>query len=134
MAVTQVEQDNITQVRRGFEAFGARDMAALGELFDADAIWHGAPAGILGGTFTGRDAIFGFFGQIGTETDGSFHTVPSEFAAVGDKVFVRTIASGSRKGRRLEAHEVLVFTLRGGKVHEVEIFVYDHPANVAFWS
>lgn len=134
MAITQVEQDNITLVRRGFEAFEAHDMAALSELFDADATWHGAPAGVLTGTYTGRDAVFGMFGQIGTETDGSFHVVPSEFAAAGDTVFVRAVASGSRKGRKLESREVVVFTLRSGKVRDVEFFVYDHPANVAFWS
>jgi len=134
MAITQVEQDNIALVRRGFEAFESHDMAALSELFDADATWHGAPAGVLTGTYTGRDAVFGMFGLIGTETDGSFHSVPSEFAASGDTVFVRAIATGTRKGRKLDGREVLVFTLRGGKVRDIEFFVYDHDANVAFWS
>lgn len=134
MAITQVEQDNITLVRRGFEAFAAHDMATLAELFDADATWHAAPAGVLAGTYTGRDAVFAMFGQVGTETDGSFHAIPSAFAAAGDTVFVRTIASGTRKGRTLESREVLIFTLRDGKVRDVEFFVHDHLANAAFWS
>ena len=50
MASSHAEIDNIDRVKRGFEAFAAADMAALNELFDADARWRGDLTGILAGS------------------------------------------------------------------------------------
>jgi uncharacterized protein len=134
MAITQVEQDNLTAIRRGFEAFNVGDMATLSELFDRGAAWYGPAVGILQGHYAGRDAIFAMFAQIGTETGGTFRAVPSTFAGSGDKVFAQAIATGSRNGRTLESDEVIVFTLTEGKVREARLYFMDYAANVAFWS
>lgn len=134
MATTQVEQDNVALVRRGFEAFAAGDMEALGRLFAADATWHSTPAGVLTGDYTGRDAIFAMFGLLAAETNGSFRTVPGLFASAGDRVFVECVATGTRQGRTLESDDILVFTVRDGTVRDVRFYPHDHPAAVRFWS
>lgn len=134
MATTQVEQDNVALVRRGFEAFAAADMGALERLFSADATWHGPELGILAANYAGRDAIFAMFGQLATETNGSFRAVPGVLAGAGDRVFVECVATGSRQGRTLESDEILVFTMRDGTVRDVRLYVHDHAANVRFWS
>jgi uncharacterized protein len=134
MATTQVEQDNVTRVRRGFEAFSAGDMAALTELFAADATWHGPTTGVIEGDHIGRDNIFTMFGQLGTETSGTFRSSPGTFAASGDRVFVQVMATGQRKGKALESDDVLVFTLTDGKVTKVRFYISDFQANADFWS
>lgn len=134
MPTTDVEQENLAQVRRGFEAFGAQDMATLTQLFTEDATWRSAPTGVLGGDRTGRSDIFTMFGILGQETRGNFKVVPHTFAASGDQVFVRATATAARNGKTLESDEVLVFTLADGQVRNVQFFMHDHAANAAFWA
>lgn len=134
MATTDVEQENLATVRRGFEAFAKHDMTTLAELFEPNARWRTAPTGILPGDYAGRDSIFGMFAQLGAETQGTFASQPTGFAATGDQVFVRTSTSGKRNGKSLNSDEMLAFTLANGKVRDVQLFVYDHPANVEFWK
>lgn len=134
MTSTQVELDNIDRVRKGFEAFAAADLATLGELFDPDAVWHSEPMGILAGNYHGRDAIFAMFAQLGQETVGTFRALPTTMAASNDKVFVKTIATGDRHGRKLNADEVLIFTLADGRVREVQLFLGNPAQTADFWA
>lgn len=134
MATTNVEQENVASVRRGFEAFTKRDMPTLTELFDANAKWRTAPTGVLQGDRIGRDSIFGMFAQLGTETQGTFSVRAVSFAASGDQVFVHSLASGQRNGKTLSADEILLFTLADGKVRDVQLYVHDYPAAVDFWK
>jgi ketosteroid isomerase-like protein len=134
MTSTQVELDNIDRVRAGFEAFEAADMATLSELFEANAKWRGERTGILAGNYDGRDAIFAMFAQVGQETAGTFRSVPATMAASGDKVFVQVNATGERQGRKLNAAEVLIFTLADGRVREVHFYQGDPAQNAAFWA
>jgi ketosteroid isomerase-like protein len=134
MPTTNVEQENIAAVRRGFEAFSAQDMGTLTQLFREDATWNAVPTGVLGATRTGRNDIFSMFAILGQETQGQFKVVPSTFAASGDQVFVRATATGTRNGKTIESDEVLVFTLVDGQVKSVQFFMFDHEANAAFWA
>ena len=134
MTSTHAEIDNIDRVKRGFEAFATSDMATLSELFDADARWRGEPTGVLMGNYDGRDAIFAMFAQVGQETAGTFRSIPSTIAASGDEVFVQCDVTGDRKGRKLKAAEVLVFTLGAGRVREVRLYQAEPAQVAAFWA
>ncbi|MEA2787035.1 MAG: uncharacterized protein QOF71_3139 [Candidatus Eremiobacteraeota bacterium] len=134
MPATNVEQENLDSVRRGFAAFGAQDMAALTRLFRDDATWTAEETGVIGGNRTGRNDIFTMFGQLGQETQGTFKVVPSTFAASGDQVFVRCTATGKRNGKTIESDQVLIFTLADGQVRDVRFYMHDYPANADFWA
>jgi ketosteroid isomerase-like protein len=134
MATTQVEEDNATQVRRGFNAFSVGDMASLTELFAPNATWHGPATGVIAGDYMGRENIFKMFRQLGEETSGTFRVSPGPFAAAGDRVFVEVTATGRRNGKSLESDEVMVFTLSDGKVTKVRFYLSDFQANLDFWS
>ncbi len=82
----------------------------------------------------GRDAIFAMFAQVGQETAGTFRSIPSTIAASGDKVFVQCDVTGDRKGRKLKAGEVLIFTLGSGRVREVRLYQADPAQIAAFWA
>jgi ketosteroid isomerase-like protein len=134
MATTQVEQDNATQVRRGFNAFSIGDMAYLAELFTPDATWHGPATGVLAGHYVGREDIFKMFGQLGEETSGTFRAAPGAFAAALDHVFVQVLATARRNGKSLESDQVMIFTLTDGRVTRVRFYLADFQANLDFWS
>jgi uncharacterized protein len=131
---TRIEQDNIALIRRGYEAFGAGDMATLTTLFAPDARWRMAAVGILTGDYTGREAIFGYFAQLQREAGGTFRVQPEAMAASGDRVFVQETITAQRNGRTLEDNDVLVFTIANGQVREVRQFAGNHPAAAQFWA
>ncbi len=131
---SSVQENNVAQIRKGYEAFAAGDMASLTESFHPDAVWNISPAGVITGNYRGRDAIFAFFAQTLQETNGTFRVVPGAFAATGDQVFVQQRTSGERNGRSLQSGAVVVFTVDGGRVREVREYIADHPAAEAFWS
>jgi hypothetical protein len=134
MPTTDVERENASTVRRGFEAFGQADMATLAQIFHSDATWRAVPTGVVGGTRSGRDDIFSMFGTLGQESRGTFKVEPRTFAAAGDQVFVLCTATATRNERSLKSDQILLFTLADGQVRDVQFFMHDHPANVAFWS
>jgi len=134
MTATDVETRNIELIRQGFEAFASGNMAVLGELFDYEANWHRAAAGVLRGDCHGREAIFTMFAQLHQETRGTFSSKPVAYAASGDTVFVQSEVSGERKGYKLHDDEVLVFTLAAGRVREVRVYSANYPAALAFWA
>jgi ketosteroid isomerase-like protein len=134
MPTTDVEQENIAAVKRGFEAFSTQDMGTLTQLFREDATWGSEEIGVIGGDRTGRNDIFAMFGQLGQETQGNFKVVPSTFAASGDQVFVRCTATGTRNGKTLDSDQVLIFTLADGTVRDVRFFMHDYRANADFWA
>ena len=133
MTTAYLELDNVTLVRRGYEAFAAGDVAALTELFHADAAWYGVQTGVLRGTYRGREAIVGFFGQLQRETAGSFRHKPVAMASDGNRVFVQTESSARRHGQLLRTSDIAVFTLERGQVTEVRLYSGDYPAAAAFW-
>ena len=134
MTATETERNNIESIERGFKAFAAGDMVALSELFEESVLWHSQPAGVLPGEYRGRDATFTMFGQLHEMTGGTFRSTPVAMAASGHKVFVQTEATGERSGRSLRASQVLIFTLSGGRVSEVQLFSGNHAAEDAFWK
>jgi ketosteroid isomerase-like protein len=60
--------ENAEIVRRGYQAFNAGDVETLTELFDESASWHSPGRGPLAGDYVGREAVFGYFGQLGGQT------------------------------------------------------------------
>lgn len=60
-------------VRRGFAAFGAGDIATLGELFADDIVWHVGGRSPISGDYKGKDEVFGFFAQLAERAGGTLH-------------------------------------------------------------
>ncbi|MBV9439826.1 MAG: nuclear transport factor 2 family protein [Candidatus Eremiobacteraeota bacterium] len=127
-------EENVELVRRGFQAFSARDMATLTELFHPDARWRTAPLGVIGGEHSGRDAVFAMFANLGAQTKNTFTVTPTTYAGFADTVFVRATAGARRGERQAQWDEVLVFRLDGGKVREVSLFLRDYPTVAEFWQ
>jgi uncharacterized protein len=134
MTTAQVGQDNVALIKRGYEAFGAGDMATLSGLYHPDAAFFTWPRDATEGNYRGRDAIFAFFGELLNETKGTFEAVPMTIAAEGDRIFVLQDLSGERNGYSLHENTVMVFTVDGGLVRQMREFYAPQSGIEAFWS
>ncbi|MDR6505129.1 nuclear transport factor 2 family protein [Arthrobacter oryzae] len=127
-------QENIDLVRRGYDAFGAGDMATLGELFNDDAVWHVGGSGALSGDKSGRDAILAYFGELVSRSGGTVKVTLDDVVG-GDNHTVGVQRNhAERDGKAMDQRAALVFTIRDGKVAEVYEFLEDTARNDEFWS
>jgi len=134
MTAAQVEQENIALVKRGYEAFGRGDMATLRGLYEPGAVFYTTPHDDAEGTYLGRDAIFAYFGELFSESEGTFKATPVAMAAADDRVFVLQELSGKRKGHPLQENTVMVFTIDHALLREMREFVTPQSGLKAFWS
>ena len=128
------EHPNIALLKKGYEAFGKGDMETLTELFDQDATWHVPGEGPLSGNYSGREAIFGFFGQIAVLSGGTFKAEPHDFLANDEHAVVLLNSTANREGKELNMNETNVYHIKDGKAFEAWTFSEDQRAIDEFWS
>ncbi len=128
------EHPNVTLLKKGYAAFAEGDMAALTELFDQGATWHVPGESPISGDHIGRDAIFGFFGQLVELSGGTFKNESHDILANDEHGVGLSNITGSREGKELNMKETEVFNLKDGKVTEVWTFPEDQQASDEFWS
>jgi len=123
-------------VRAVFQAFADADLAALGGLLHADATWHHRNDDRLGGVHRGGDAIIAYLAQSAQLTAGTLSAVPQSFMADGQgRVCVLVRLSATRPdGRAMDAPQLVLVTLDGGRVCSIDQFVGDPAAVAAFWA
>ena len=126
--------ENEALVRRIFAAFAEKRGFALRDAFSDDATWTVPGSGTMAGTFSRREEIFGFLGRLPKETDGTYSSSLIDVLASDDRAAALYRASGTRKGRRLELDQVLLFRIEDGLVREVLALPSDPQAFEAFWA
>jgi ketosteroid isomerase-like protein len=120
-----MSQENVEIVRAVFEAYNAADMNAVRELYDPDVILRTVEDWPEPGPYVGREAAMRFHEQLRDTWDADTLVPISAFIDAGDRVAVRYIWRGAGHGPDLNMEVTLVFTMRKGKVREVEFF-WDH--------
>jgi len=134
MNTVVTEHPNAALVRRGYAAFNTADMATLTELFHEDARWHTPGRGPLAGSYQGRDAIFGHFGQYGGLTAGTFRANLQTVVANEDGTVVGIHQNTAQKdGKTLDVRCCVVFDIRDGRVVDGREFFFDLHAWDDFW-
>lgn len=126
--------ENAEVVRRGYEAFNAGDLAALGELFAEDAVWHAAGSGALSGTKQGRDAILAYFGELGARSQGSFQAEVKDIVGGESHTVGIQQSRAENDGKTMDLATAIVFVLRDGKVVEGREYFEDTATADDFWS
>lgn len=121
-----MSQENIEVVRAAFEVWNTRDMAALRETYDPDAMivrsLEGWPEA---GPIVGREALIRYFEQLRETWDGDTMEPASDLIEAGERVVVRQLWCGEGQGPGLRLEFTVVYTLRKGKIFLVEFF-WDH--------
>jgi ketosteroid isomerase-like protein len=82
------------------------------------------------GAKRGRDAPFGYFGQIAEATGGTVRTEAHDIVASGAHVVGLHAAVGERNGKRLSPHKALVLHSRDGKIVEA----WEHFESSQTWD
>jgi ketosteroid isomerase-like protein len=112
-----MSQENVEQVRAGYEAFARGDLDAVLEILDPDVDWHPAIAPILGVvTVRGRDAVKRFLTRDLFEGFDRFSAEPLSFEDLGDFVLVKVRYKGRGEGSGIELDQTFatLFELREG--------------------
>jgi uncharacterized protein len=121
-------------IRRGYEAFGAQDMATLNELFADDVVWHSPGHNQLAGTFRGKEEVFAIFQKVGELTGGTFKLDIHAVLADDEHAVVLSRSTGEREGKTLDDNTVQVFHIKDGKVTEQWLHPGDTYAADEFWG
>ena len=113
------EHPNVDLARRGYAAFGVRDMETLAELIADDAVWHLGGKNDLSGDYKGREAIFGLFAEIGERSEGTFAIEIHDILANDDHTVVLTTVSGAGShGKSVSTNTSDVSHIRNGQIVE----------------
>src|SRR5688572_32132224 len=84
------EEENVSMVKRLYDAFKRREVQSIMEMFADDAVMHGpAPSGVLpwGGTYNGRPGVAQFFKALGESLEPQQFDL-NDFIAQDNKVVV----------------------------------------------
>jgi ketosteroid isomerase-like protein len=108
---------NVEVVRRGFEAFNARDVEAIVELCDPAVEWLPFRAQLDGVAYRGHDGIRRFVADMDDDWDG-FRIDPVEFHDRPPHVVVfgRVTGTGRASGVAVDFVGGFVFELRESKI------------------
>jgi ketosteroid isomerase-like protein len=126
---------NIDIARTYFRAVQTGDMAALGELLDADIVWHQPGANQFSGEHKGQGAVFQMLGNMMGVSQGTFaidkiHTLMGN----GDLVAAGIHFTGRHGGASMSMDGVDVLRIENGRIVEMWLFSADPAAEDAFWG
>jgi ketosteroid isomerase-like protein len=112
------EHPNRTLLRRLLEAFAARDVQTMEELFDDDVIWHAPGTNRFSGQFQGRVAAMKRLAQMreaGISTRFDVHDVVANDEHAVALVHLHLEVAD---GRRYDQPQVQVAHIRDGRIGE----------------
>jgi uncharacterized protein len=127
-------RENEALVRRIFDAFARKQGLSLRDVFAEDAIWHVPGASVMAGTYRGRSEIFRFLARLPKLTNGTYGSRLIDVLVSGERAAALYRASGEREGRSLDIDQLLLFTIREGRVSEVLALPNDPLAFDEFWG
>jgi ketosteroid isomerase-like protein len=118
----------------GYKGFASGDVDTLTKLWADDAVAHVLGGGRLGGDYNGRDAVFAFFLEVATLTDGTFSLEIHDLLANDVHGIALATTRAEREGRSFEGQDVHVFHITDGQITEAWFFDSDQAAAVAFFD
>ena len=135
MAASAPEHPNALLVRRLFDAFRARDLAAIVATVPDDLVWHfPGRRGRLAGTHRGRDAVLAFLADVSALTGDTFHLDLEDVTASDRHAVALFRGHGTRDGKVLDNPTCLRIRIDEGRLVEVWEFVWDLYAVDEFWA
>lgn len=132
--MTATATTNATLLREGYEAFARGDLDRVREMFDPAIVWHEPGHSDIDGDYEGIDAVFGFFGKLFEETDGTFKAEPVDILADDDRGVVLQHTTATRHGKTLDVTFPVVWEIRDGKPYDARVYLYGMEEHDQFWS
>lgn len=110
-----MSEGNAGTVRQLHEAFDRQDIPGFLEHLDEGVQWEAPSSLPYGGSFTGREAVGGFFAQLPEHFEELAVTV-HELIEAGDVVLdICTISGRGKSGGTVEADAAFVWRFSGGR-------------------
>jgi ketosteroid isomerase-like protein len=128
------EHPNATRMRQGFEAFVAGDMATVADLIAEDAVYHIPGRRALAGTYSAREAFFGFVAEVIQRSEGTFTQEVHDVLATDDHVVVLTRVTARRGDRSYVDNNAWVFHMEGGRIVEAWLLAFDQHGAEDFFA
>jgi ketosteroid isomerase-like protein len=118
-----MSQENVEIVRRVYDGWSRGDFSVGTNLMAPDFEWHQHAEAVEPGSHRGA-AIGGAITKI-FEVYEDFRVGPEEYIDAGDRVVVtaRVQATGRGSGVELDVRYSFVWTVRGGKLAELAVFL-----------
>lgn len=117
------------------DAYAANDADALAGALAEDAVWHVGGRHRFSGEYRGRDAVLGYFAQVGEETASTLRLEPLEVMAHDARgaAFLRVTASRGGQDLDVTMAEAVQFDDQG-RIREFWAHATDQASVDAFWS
>jgi ketosteroid isomerase-like protein len=127
--------ENLALVRKGYEAFNAKDIPTLSSIMARDVVQHVPGTGPLAGTYKGLDAVLGYYGKLAELTGGTFRAdlidVHGDGASHANALHQVT---ATRNGRKRVSRGSILFTVMDGKATDLLEMHGDLAGDDAFMS
>jgi ketosteroid isomerase-like protein len=117
-----MSQENVEMVRSLYAAWNAGDMDAVRDACDPEIIVRSPEGWPEPGPYFGQDAVMRALEQLRETFDSDWQELTSDPIGVGDRVAVRTVWHGVGRGPELKQESTPVFTIRKGRVFQIEFF------------
>jgi ketosteroid isomerase-like protein len=119
-----MSQENVEVVRRAFESFNRRDLAAAADAFDADAEWVPYLAALEEEVYRGRDEIEGMWREVLRDVPDFRIELVEVVADEEDTVVVEVdfLGMGRASGADIRTTVYQAASFRHGKVASVQGF------------
>jgi uncharacterized protein len=116
--------------RRTADAFRARDMDTLAQLFDEDVVWHVPGTSALAGDINGRVALWQWFDRLHEVTGGTFTLEDHDILATDDHVVALNVMSATMDGVPVRVQVANVMHFRNGRQQER----WFHPSDMSAYD
>jgi ketosteroid isomerase-like protein len=120
-----MSQENVEIVRKTLKGWNAGNMEVVRELYDPDVVMVVVRDWPEPGPFVGRDAMMRHLRQARDAFESDSLEFLSDLVAVGNRVIVRVAWHGVGRGPQSDMEWTNVFTIRDGRILNVEYF-WDH--------
>lgn len=109
------------------QQFNPADIAGSVDIIAEDAVFHYFNPKLpeIHGDYQGKQGFMDFFGQLATQTQGTFQVTPLSIIPMGDEFVVTHVKDSMMLwGQELEVEAVVVWRIVDGKIKEA----WDIPA------
>ena len=114
-----MSEENVTLVRRSFEAFGRGDIPGVLDTMDPEIEWHDPNVLPYGGSHRGHEAMAQHIQQFAGHFE-QLRVEPEQFLDAAEHVVVLGRFSGRASGGEFEVPFVHIWEMRGGKALRVD--------------
>ena len=129
-----MDNANLELLRGGYEALVAGNLGVVVGLFDETVKAHVPGRSPVAGDYDGVDAVVGYVSKLMELSGGTLRFATHSLLADEEHGVVLINDKAERPGKSLDANNIHVWHLGGGKLKEIWIYPGDLYAWDEFWS